>query len=180
MFAPRAVARHVRLLRSNPKYFRARLRVLLYQQLHPHSPWLTADAIGLLQRYLKPSMRGFEWGSGRSSTTHFAFSACRDGLKRANITSVDYRLLPTRPENLYVSAIQDFPDEHFDFILIDGQCREECLAAAVPKLKRDGLVVLDNADAGYQEPADAALTRMSTDNGIWRTDILTKRRLTLS
>ena len=139
-------------------------------------------------------MRGFEWGSGRS-TVWFSrrsrelvsiehdplwFQRVSRWLKRANITNVDYRLLPTRPENLYVSAIQCFPDEHFDFILIDGQCREECLAAAVLKLKRDGLVVLDNADAGYQEPADAALTRISTDNGIWRTDILTKRRLTLS
>jgi predicted O-methyltransferase YrrM len=189
MFTPRAVARHISLLCSEPRYFRARLRVLLYQQLHPYAPWLTADAIELLQRYLKPSMTGFEWGSGRStvwlskrlrslvSVEHdpIWFQRVSKWLRRAHVNNVDYRLLPTRPDNRYVAAICDFPEESFDFILVDGQCRSECLAAAVPKVKRDGLIVLDNADEGYEAPAGAALTRISTDNQVWRTDILAKR-----
>ena len=48
----------------------------------------------------------------------------------------------------YVNTISGFPDEHFDFILVDGRARCACLERAVSKLKTGGLLVLDNADRG--------------------------------
>lgn len=49
----------------------------------------------------------------------------------------------------YVSSILQYPDEHFDAILVDGRARTSCIRLSVPKLKRDGLLILDNAERTY-------------------------------
>ena len=49
----------------------------------------------------------------------------------------------------YVTQIDEFQDEHFDLILIDGRARPSCIQHSVNKLKRNGLLVLDNADRVY-------------------------------
>jgi predicted O-methyltransferase YrrM len=67
----------------------------------------------------------------------------------------------------YVGAIEDVSGS-FDLIVIDGRAREACLAAAVGRLKQDGLIVFDNsrrrryreaiARSGLQEQVLAGLT----------------------
>lgn len=49
----------------------------------------------------------------------------------------------------YVSSIDSYPDEYFDIILVDGRSRPACIKHAVPKLKKGGLIILDNADRSY-------------------------------
>lgn len=49
----------------------------------------------------------------------------------------------------YVTQIDAFPNEYFDFILIDGRARPSCIKHSVPKVKVGGLLVLDNADRSY-------------------------------
>lgn len=49
----------------------------------------------------------------------------------------------------YVHAIDRFPDGHFDVLMIDGRARTSCLAYATPKIKRGGLLLLDNAERTY-------------------------------
>lgn len=49
----------------------------------------------------------------------------------------------------YASSIDAYPDEYFDIVLVDGRSRPACLKHAVPKLKKGGLLVLDNADRTY-------------------------------
>ncbi len=49
----------------------------------------------------------------------------------------------------YVSSIDSYPNEYFDFVLVDGRSRPACIKHAVPKLKKGGLIVLDNADRSY-------------------------------
>lgn len=49
----------------------------------------------------------------------------------------------------YVKQIDELPDEYFDLILIDGRCRPACLVHSHTKIKRDGMIVLDNADLAY-------------------------------
>lgn len=44
----------------------------------------------------------------------------------------------------YVAAIGDVPGD-FDLIVIDGRARAACLAAALARLRDDGLVVFDNS-----------------------------------
>jgi predicted O-methyltransferase YrrM len=46
----------------------------------------------------------------------------------------------------YYNKITEFPDEKFDLIIIDGRARVECMINAIPKLKKDGLLVLDNSE----------------------------------
>ncbi len=49
----------------------------------------------------------------------------------------------------YASLIDSYPDEYFDLILVDGRSRPACIKHAVPKLKKGGLLALDNADRSY-------------------------------
>ena len=44
----------------------------------------------------------------------------------------------------YVNSIDDVEGE-FDLIVIDGRAREACLRAAVPRLKKDGIILFDNS-----------------------------------
>jgi hypothetical protein len=46
----------------------------------------------------------------------------------------------------YVIEIEKYPDEYFDLILIDGRSRVSCLKYSRNKLKKGGLLILDNAD----------------------------------
>lgn len=46
----------------------------------------------------------------------------------------------------YASAIDEFPDDHFDVILIDGRARPSCFMHAMNKVRLGGYVVLDNAE----------------------------------
>lgn len=57
----------------------------------------------------------------------------------------------------YVQAIDRFPDGHFDVLMIDGRARTSCLARATPKLKRGGLLVLDNAERTHYTERNAAV-----------------------
>jgi hypothetical protein len=49
----------------------------------------------------------------------------------------------------YASSIDRFPDNHFDIVLVDGRARPSCLYHSIPKVKRGGLLVLDNAEREY-------------------------------
>ena len=46
----------------------------------------------------------------------------------------------------YVHAINQFPDQYFDLVLVDGRCRIECCKAASNKVKKNGVLMLDNSD----------------------------------
>lgn len=75
----------------------------------------------------------------------------------------------------YYSFIDQFPDEHFDFIVVDGRARVECGKHALPKLKSGGLLVLDNSERKRYQPLKDKLkdwpliwtTNGLTDTTIW-------------
>jgi hypothetical protein len=46
----------------------------------------------------------------------------------------------------YSGFISQFPDEHFDFILVDGRARVDCIVRSIGKLKPGGILVLDNSE----------------------------------
>ncbi len=76
----------------------------------------------------------------------------------------------------YVDVLDDFQDESFDFILIDGRARVSCSFKAIPKLKSGGLFVLDNSERiRYKKIHERLSTWPSiytttglTDTVIWR------------
>jgi len=45
----------------------------------------------------------------------------------------------------YISEIDQYDDESFDCIIIDGRERVGCLVYAIPKLKPGGVIVLDDS-----------------------------------
>lgn len=49
----------------------------------------------------------------------------------------------------YVCQIDEFPDDYFDVVMIDGRARPSCIAHGVKKVKLGGIVVLDNAERPY-------------------------------
>jgi hypothetical protein len=46
----------------------------------------------------------------------------------------------------YASFIDSFPDQSFDLVLIDGRSRPSCIYHSMRKVKKGGLLVLDNAE----------------------------------
>lgn len=49
----------------------------------------------------------------------------------------------------YVRTINRYPDEYFDFIVIDGRARSSCVLESVAKVKLGGFLVLDNTERNY-------------------------------
>ena len=64
----------------------------------------------------------------------------------------------------YVRRAEGFEDGGFDVVMVDGRARSACIRHALPKIRRDGgILILDNAERPRYEPgralADAACTR---------------------
>jgi len=59
----------------------------------------------------------------------------------------------------YVQTIDEYPDESFDLVFVDGRCRNACVKHAISKLRRNGLIVLDNCERKDYEPIKHRLSR---------------------
>lgn len=145
-----------------PQYIVDRLAHWWFQRRNPDSPWLTQTAVDMLASWLKPTDIGFEWGCGRStlwfslrvkhitSVEHDSswHARVQGQLRERQIINVEllHRELAGDLESAYVHAIDACRDESLDFALVDGRLREHCMAVAIPKLRRGGLLVLDNAN----------------------------------
>lgn len=46
----------------------------------------------------------------------------------------------------YARTIDPFQYEYFDLILVDGRARPSCIQQAIPRLKKGGLLVVDNTE----------------------------------
>jgi predicted O-methyltransferase YrrM len=151
-----------------PRYLARRIDQAAFVKSHPNTPWITRNAIYLLDNWLRPTDRGLEWGSGRSTIWYaqhckHVTSVEHNGewhkivvskLRDANVADrVDYRFIAcelaehAEPESHpYADVAREFPDESFDWILVDGMIRATCMRLAIPKLKSGGLLILDNAN----------------------------------
>jgi len=119
-----------------------------------------------LEELIEPGFVAFEWGSGSSTLwlgvdmmVDSAVSVEHDGewyaknrgrLERYSVPNVELVHVPMTvgdySDNTYSKHIQQYPDAHFDLVLVDGRNRANCLANAIPHLKPDGLMVLDNSE----------------------------------
>ena len=69
----------------------------------------------------------------------------------------------------YYSRVESYPDDYFDFILIDGRARVQCGLRAMKKIKPGGIFVLDNSERERYHPLHEALRdwpHLFTTNGI--------------
>lgn len=53
----------------------------------------------------------------------------------------------------YVTSINQYQDRHFDLVFIDGRARAACIPHALPKVREEGYLVLDNADRSIYSQA---------------------------
>lgn len=180
----------------NAVYLARRVAYKLYEVTHPHAPWIAQGAVRFLDANLSREWIGLEWGSGRSSSWYAdrlqslvsiehdrewyervsprlpANAECRYialNHDQSEPTRADYNPLPD-----YVKVIDEF--DRLDFVVVDGHYRQACVKAAVPKLARGGLLLIDNTNwlplAEWGVPADWPIVHQSenimTQTTIWR------------
>jgi len=122
-------------------------------------PWLNSEAIKFLSKYIleNPNPKILEFGSG-GSTIWFSqktpslttiehnklwFDYVNQSLYKNKLCNpVDIRLI----EQNYYKICDEFPDNFFDIILIDGINRVNCAQASIRILKPGGILMLDNAE----------------------------------
>ena len=177
-----------------PRYAYNRLRQIVFTRTFPDAPWLTAGGVHLLESWLRPTDKGIEWGSGRS-TVWFAsrvgqLLSIEDNAEwHAHVTKllgekgltskVDFRLVacphkehhePAQAE--YASTAESVPDGSVDFALVDGNIRATCMPVAIRKIKAGGLLILDNANRylpniSLGRPATVHEPRSEMRSAVW-------------
>ena len=120
-------------------------------------PWIPFSAARAISRWLRPDAQVLEIGSG-FSTLWLArrsgrvvsieadepwFRRVQGMLDRAGCRHVDLRHR-WRAEEMCDFA--EFPDRTLDLVFVDGGPREQCLAAAIPKVRPGGAIYVDNTD----------------------------------
>jgi len=77
----------------------------------------------------------------------------------------------------YFEHVKTYPDEHFEFIIVDGRARVECSFNALAKLKKGGLFILDNSERLRYQPVFSRLKNwemVNTSNGLTDTTLWLK------
>lgn len=136
------------------------------------------------------------------SIEHYAgwYEKVKKNIEDKGITNVDYHLIPkqntadavedTKEALLkldghesrdhyanYYNKVNEYPDEYFDFVLIDGRARVKCGLNAMNKLKSGGIFVLDNSERTRYAPLRHALMdwpHVNTTTGLTNTTIWIK------
>ena len=80
----------------------------------------------------------------------------------------------------YVGKINDFPDDFFDLVAVDGRARNACLGSVLSKVKQNGYVLLDNSERAEYNLSVRFLDKFENkkffspgfyDNGLWEARI---------
>lgn len=126
-------------------------------------PWITFDAIREVEQRVHSGQRVFEYGAGHSTvywvTRGVELSSVEDNaewfamVKKAVGDSPGISLSFETVKEEYVGKIDAFPGQ-FDVVVVDGSHRKACIAAAVPKLKSGGLLIVDNTDWHWMSRGD--------------------------
>ena len=62
----------------------------------------------------------------------------------------------------YAKSIDPFPDNYFDIVIVDGRARPSCIQQGIPKLKKNGWLIIDNTERKYYT------TPFSFDRNSWK------------
>jgi predicted O-methyltransferase YrrM len=155
-----------------PRHALHRARYWWWEKMNPDKPWLSPGTIRFLEHHLSATMRGLEFGSGRS-TTWFAtrigrltsvehnaewFDRVSSRLQARGITNVDYRLVPLDhteaeaeqapydPVPSYPGVAAELENASLDLVLVDGHYRNHCIRGVIPKLRPGGYLVVDDVN----------------------------------
>lgn len=155
--------------RSVPRFALDRLSLRARDRLRGRQPWITTEALDLLDELLQPGDRGLEYGAG-GTTAWFAerlehlvsvegfdqwHGPLRDELDRRGVRNVDLRLVSapalgyesSEHRDAYVNVAPELERGSLGLVFVDGEYRDECAMRGLELLAPGGLLVLDNAEA---------------------------------
>jgi len=128
-----------------------------YLKIYPSLPWIPFSASQRLNEVIRPDWNILEIGAGMSTiwlaqrcNTLVSFEADLDwfnnlknqiGQKAINNIDLRYEWKAEKMSNF-----DEFPDNYFNLIYIDGGPRELCCVNAISKIKQGGYIYLDNSD----------------------------------
>ena len=72
----------------------------------------------------------------------------------------------------YFRALNDIEDASLDFAIVDGRARTECCMEILPKIKKGGILILDNSERDRYYPVFDKMKNESiykTTNGLTNT-----------
>jgi predicted O-methyltransferase YrrM len=180
-----------KLEHRTPRYIYDWLQQMRYERWHADDPWLTPEAIRMLTKLLRPTDRGVEFGSGRS-TAWFAqrvaaltsvehneqwYDTVSAGLQARGLANVDYVLAPRdQPdhhgdESRYARVALGFADASMDFALMDGAYRDFSAKFILPEIKPGGMLIIDNVNWFLPSPSRSPNSRthqLGPDGDIWQ------------
>jgi len=154
------------------------MRQTVYELQHPLDPWITIDMIKILENFLKPSDIGFEFGSGSSSVwlakkTQYLTTVENDPgwtkkvqelILRNGLTEKIRLVEVAKNPKDYIAPVRDIQNESLDYGFVDGFYRDECILALVPKIKRGGVLIVDNVDNYFPRNKISRSIRYKRDN----------------
>lgn len=132
------------------------IKQLYWESKHSDSPWLTPDSVDLLEGLLKRSDCFLEFGSGQS-TKWFAnrvkqITSVESDIKWYQKISLDLKnyknlnYIYAKKKKEYLAVLKKIDKESVDACLVDGDYRIDCLLQVLDKIKKGGLLILDNAE----------------------------------
>jgi precorrin-6B methylase 2 len=123
-------------------------------------PWFTYPAIEFLNSLNLSKAKVFEWGSGYSSL--YWAKMCKNVISIENnkewFVRISAKMKTEKLKNLkiilkndsksYIRSISQLPSSYksFDIIDIDGLNRLECSKISLSRIKKNGIIILDNAE----------------------------------
>ena len=151
-----------------PKSFINHFRVKQHPILEVPVPYLVIDAILFLNEIVKPDMKILELGGGNSTlwflskdvilTTvehsaewaNFIRRYIEENQQLSQQKNISKFKLTVKKGQDTVDFIEQFPDFHFDLILVDSAykytSRNDCISVGRRKVRRGGWMVVDNSD----------------------------------
>ncbi|WP_167459514.1 O-methyltransferase [Pedobacter jejuensis] len=123
-------------------------------------PWIPFSAVSKIESIIKPSWKVLEIGAGMSTIwlAKNVFSVVSIEADKNWINRIQENLDKHQLKNVklifenrgdLMADFSNYPDEHFDFILIDGGPRDLCCQNALTKIKKGGYIYLDNSDSNH-------------------------------
>ena len=80
-----------------------------------------------------------------------------DNLK-INLVNYVRRETASNAHEQYLHGLEEVRDNSLDLVLVDGRHRVECIRASIPKVKKNGYIILDDSDRPEYSEAFELLT----------------------
>ena len=170
------LAAHPREWRRVPRWLHERK----VTTLELRQPWWPYDMTDFVEAALPRNAKVFEYGGGGSSLW-----LCDHGVRLTvvehhpawsrelrNLLPNNVELIEAPPQHVgrivssvedghfddYVQAIDNYPDNSFDLVIVDGRARGDCVVRARDKVRSGGYLLLDDSDRPRYQAARRAMS----------------------